>query len=69
MAFGRGPYTAVFTLHPVTFADDTNLLYYSWNMKNTFAIVNNELENINASISLPVKKAKYSLFQNPKTFF
>ena len=38
-------------------------------MKNTFAIVNNEWENINASISLPIKKAKYSLFQKPKTFF
>ena len=34
-------------VEPIMFADDTNLFYSSGDIKNLFAIVNNELKNIN----------------------
>ena len=38
-------------LEPIMFADDTNLFYSSGDIKNLFAIVNNELKNINGGLS------------------
>ena len=56
-------------LHPVTFADKTNLFYEDETIKH-FATVNKELRNINHwfmanKLSLKVEKTKYSLFHKP----
>ena len=56
-------------LHPVMFADKTNLFYEDETIKH-FATVNEELRNINHwfmanKLSLKVEKTKYSLFHKP----
>ena len=54
-------------LNPIMFADDTNLLFSSHDIKTLFQIVNPELMNIHESfkankLSLNTGKTKYILF-------
>ena len=57
-------------LNPIIFADNTNLFHEHKNIIKLFAIVNEELMNINDwfmanKLSLNVGKTKYSLFHKP----
>ena len=54
-------------LHPIMFADDTNLFYAEENIKTLFDIVNIEFQKISQwfisnKLSLNVTKTKYSFF-------
>ena len=70
LIYGNNLQYASNLLHPIMFADNTNLFYAEENIKTLFDIVNIEIQKISQwfisnKLSLNVTKTKYSFFHKP----